>query len=70
VVWTDLPSNFNENGRGPFSVETAERYLRGLDADGARSAREYITLAPQCIRTPLRERVEGAEWWATYGGAT
>ncbi len=67
VIWTDLPSNFNEDGRGPFTVEAAERYLRSLGPDGLRSAKEYISRAPECVRTPLRERVERAEWWATYG---
>ena len=67
VVWTDLPSNFNECGRGLFSVEAAVKYLRGLDAVGARRAREYITRARENILTPLRQHVEKAEWWATYG---
>ena len=67
VVWTDLPSNFNEGGRGQFSVEAAARYLRGLDAEGARKAREYIERAPESISTPLRRHVEKSEWWFTYG---
>lgn len=67
VVWTDLPSNFDEDGRGPFSVEAAESYLRSLDAQGQRCAKEYISRAPACVRTPLRDHVERAEWWATYG---
>lgn len=66
AVWTDLPSNFDEDHRGPFSVEAAEQHLRSLGADGQRCAKEYIYRAPACVRTPLRDHVEGAEWWATY----
>ena len=67
VVWTDLPSNFNEGGRDQFSVEAAARYLRGLDAEGARKAREYIERAPESISTRLRRHVEKSEWWFTHG---
>ena len=64
VVWTDLPSNFNEGDRGQFSVEAAADYLRRLSADGTRKAREYIKRAPKSINTPLRRHVEKSEWWS------
>lgn len=67
VVWTDLPSNFNEDGRVQFSVEAASDYLRGLDANGAPKAREYIERAPENVSTPLRRHVENSMWWSTYG---
>lgn len=66
VVWTDLPSNFNEGGRSQFSIEAAVNYLHGLDSDGARSAGEYIRRAPSSIVTPLRQHLEAADWWETY----
>lgn len=62
VVWTDLPSNFNEGGRDQFSVEAAARYLRDLDAEGARKAREYIERAPKSVSTPLRRHLEKSGW--------
>ena len=67
VVWTDLPSNFSESGRTQFSVEAASNYLRGLDADGAQKAREYIERAPENVSTPLRRHVKNSKWWSTYG---
>jgi len=67
VVWTDLPSNFNEDDRGPFTVESATEYLRGLNPDGARRAREYITCTPANVVTPLRRHLENSDWWASYG---
>ena len=67
VVWTDLPSNFNEGDRGRFTVEAAAKYLRDLGPEGASCARKYISRAPLSVHTPLREHVENAEWWPTYG---
>lgn len=67
VVWTDLPSNFDENGRGRFNVKAATTYLLSLDAEGARKAKEYIDRAPPAIQTPLREHLQKTDWWATYG---
>ena len=69
VVWTDLPSNFNKRDRGQFSVEAATRYLKGLDTDGVRKAREYIKRAPESVSTPLRRHLEKFEWWFTHGAA-
>ena len=67
IVWTDLPSNFHENGRGPFSVEVAAKYLQRLGPKGAAKAREYIDHAPESVRTPLRDHLENTDWWLTYG---
>jgi len=67
VVWTDLPSNFNEDGRGLFSVERAAEHLRKLTGDGPGKAKEYISRAPENIRTPLRAYLEQADWWGSYG---
>jgi len=68
VVWTDLPSNFNDNGRGRFNLKAAEQYLQSqLDDEGARKAKEYIDRAPKEVQTPLRKYLESAEWWAMYG---
>lgn len=54
VIWTDLPSNFQESTGLPFSVEVALEYLSGLDADGKRLAQEYIDRAPAYVDTPVR----------------
>ncbi len=68
VVWTDLHSNFEQDGRGSFSVRAAVKYLQtSLEAEGAKKAREYIDQAPQAVQTPLREYLNQSGWWATYG---
>lgn len=67
VIWTDLPSNFNEGGRGEFSIMAAADYLRSLGPEGARRAREYIGCAPSSADTPLRRYLINAEWWRTFG---
>jgi len=55
VVWTDLPSNFAEKRRQPFSVAAALAYLRKLDPERRAKALEYIRRAPPFVRTPLRD---------------
>ena len=54
VIWTDLPSNFQEATGQPFSVAAAQTHLDSL-APGARAgAVEYLERAPAFIDTPLR----------------
>lgn len=62
VVWTDLPSNFQEETGLAFSLETAERYLRGLPKTAAEKARKYINNAPGEVNTPLRRHLSAAGW--------
>ena len=67
VVWTDLPSNFDADQRGPFTVDAVVAYLRALPALGAQRAKEYISRARQDVVTPLRTAVTDAAWWGDYG---
>jgi len=62
VVWTDLPSNFEERTGTPFSVEAAEVYLRGLRGATADNAKRYIVNAPGEVSTPLRRQLAESGW--------
>jgi hypothetical protein len=64
VVWTDLPSNFEEEIGASFSVERAEQYLKSLPRTVAERAREYIQKAPEEVNTPLRRRLYESGWVA------
>ena len=61
IVWTALPSNFYEETRTTFSVDTGLSYLRSLPKTGLESALKYIRSAPAEVDTPLRRRVV-TEW--------
>ncbi len=54
VVWTDLPSNFEERTHRQFSVDAAVQYLKTLDCVAWAKAFEYIQNAPKSVQTPLR----------------
>ncbi|WP_372837465.1 hypothetical protein [Phaeovulum sp.] len=62
VIWTGLPSNFEEVVGSPFSVENAVRHLKELPAETMTGAAKYICLAPALVDTPLRRALQ-AEWW-------
>lgn len=64
VIWTDLPSNFEEKTGEPFSVVRAEACLRQLPATEADRARAYIVNAPAEVQTPLRRRLLESGWLA------
>jgi hypothetical protein len=64
VVWTDLPSNFNEKTGQAFSVAAGLDYLRTLDPTEQTEALEYIRRTPQFIQTPLRKALETDPWFA------
>ena len=55
VVWTDLPSNFEEKASKPFTVANAVAYLQTLDEDARAKAIEYLRSAPDFVKTPLRD---------------
>jgi hypothetical protein len=61
VVWTDLPSNFEQHA-GTFSVVEGIRYLMGLREPNSGMARQYLLRAPLEIVTPLRERLWVHPW--------
>jgi hypothetical protein len=63
VIWTDLPSKFNEvNGMKP-SKDEALAYLHGLEGDTRASAEEYIRRAPVQITTEYRRAFEKELGW-------
>ena len=63
VIWTDLPENFNEKRRRPFSHDEAIDYLRGLTGDNMNRARQYIQKTPPQIKTHLRPRIKQELGW-------
>lgn len=63
VVWTGLPAKFDGRvGHAPSQVQ-ALQYLRGLPAEAAYRAEEYVRRAPAQIRTPFRTAFELALGW-------
>jgi hypothetical protein len=68
VVWTGLPSNWQEKRGRAFSAEDAIRFLS--DLEGARDrakaaydrAREYLTNTPSAVDTPLRQAMRARGW--------
>jgi hypothetical protein len=66
VIWTGLPSNFEDIKRIPFAVENGLTYLSSLSGEEKAKAREYIDRAPEEVITPLRRAV--GEWgWGAVG---
>jgi hypothetical protein len=63
VIWTDLPSNFEERTGLPFSIDAAIEYLKKLDRSG-KAAALYIRSAPSFVVTPLRAALAAQEWFA------
>ncbi len=62
VVWTDLPSNFQDVTGRPFTIEDALAHVQGLEPHARAGAAEYIRRAPDFVDTPLR-RALGAQPW-------
>jgi len=58
VVWTGLPSNFEDKKHRSFSVENGLMHLRGLANEKKDKAWEYIERAPEEVITPLRMALE------------
>lgn len=54
VIWTALPSNFQEKRNEAFSPEAAVRYLDSLSNSEQINAFKYINGAPIEVSTPLR----------------
>jgi hypothetical protein len=65
VVWTALKSNFNEKSKEKrlFSVQAAIDHIQNLDANGRAKAFEYISRAPEVVKTPLRSALEATPWF-------
>lgn len=62
VIWTNLPSNFKDDGNLP-SKEEAISYLRSLDINKRQNAEEYIRKAPRQIDTEFRRFFEMEFGW-------
>jgi hypothetical protein len=71
VVWTGLPSNFQEEKTklglkepaAAFSVPNAIAHLQGLPPEGKAMAAEYVWRAPDYVNTPLRRALQIAPWF-------
>ena len=68
VVWTDLGSNFHQKVGQRFSAQSAIYYLQGLNSNGKAKAAEYVRRAPEFIKTPLRQALEGTPWFPSTSG--
>jgi hypothetical protein len=66
VVWTDSNSNFAEKSlvKTAFTVPGAIKHLQKLDGKGKSAAAEYVWRAPEYVRTPPRDALESAPWFA------
>ena len=62
VIWTGLPSNFEDIKRIPFTVENGLTYLSGLFGEKKAKAREYIDRAPEEVTTPIRQALVEKGW--------
>jgi hypothetical protein len=62
VIWTDLPSNFEDHTGRKFSVDAAVDYLAELPKELIDQAREYLDRAPAEIETPLRAKLREDGW--------
>ena len=62
MIWTGLPSNFEDIKNVPFTVENGLTYLRGLAGEKKGKAREYIDRAPEEVVTPLRRELATKGW--------
>jgi hypothetical protein len=69
VIWTDLPSNFQEKSRvrKRFSVKNAISHIQALDVVGKATTAEYVWRAPEFIKTPLRKALESQPWFPENG---
>lgn len=68
VVWTDLPSNFKEKTEKDFSPKSATIYLekelnKEENPTGFEAAHEYISKAPEAIKTSFREAIVKHSWF-------
>ena len=64
LIWTGLPSNFEDKKRIPFTVENGLMYLSSLAGEEKAKARRYIERAPEEVITPLRRAVGEWGWGA------
>ena len=63
VVWTKLPSNFEQVCGKRFTVKAAITHIQNLDSEGKAKAAEYVWRAPSFVDTPLRRILESKPWF-------
>lgn len=54
VIWTGLPSNFEEQTGDSLGVDAAVRYLAQLSGETRHPAEQYVRRAPAQVRTTIR----------------
>lgn len=70
VIWTALPSNWQEKRKKKFTIKDALAYLAELEARGQTAGaalsrtREYIRNTPSQIQTRLRRKISRNKEWA------
>jgi hypothetical protein len=57
VIWTALVSNFESDGRPPFSTPAAVAYVNSLTGKTQACALEYVNRAPVEVDTPVRRQL-------------
>lgn len=65
VVWTDLPSNFEDKSdeKAKFSIPAALKHLNSLPKTGEEKAKAYLRKAPEFVDTPLRKKLISENWY-------
>lgn len=63
VIWTALPSNFEERTGRALSVDAAVGYLERLSREARRRAEQYVRRAPAQVRTDIRQGLEHVLGW-------
>jgi hypothetical protein len=63
VIWTNLPSKFNNRNNTAPDEQQAVDYLRALDINKRQTAEEYVRRTPQQIDTKYRRRFEAEFGW-------
>jgi hypothetical protein len=63
VVWTGLPSNFEEQTGDSLGVGAATRYVAQLSGETRDAAEQYVRRAPAQVRTTIRAGLERELGW-------
>jgi len=63
VIWTDLPSNYVEKNKEIFNTKKAIEYLKNLNQEDQKLAKEYIRNAPVEVQTAFRIELAKDPWF-------
>ena len=63
VIWTNLPSKFQNNDNQVPSLEEAINYINSLDINTRMTVEEYIRKTPKQIDTDFRRKFETEFGW-------